>query len=36
MTRRTIVLDVVQGIIVGGVLGFVTIALLIDNSQNAI
>ncbi len=36
MTRRKIVDDAVQGIIVGGVLGFVTVALLINNIQNVI
>jgi hypothetical protein len=36
MTRRKIVDAVVQAIIVGGVPGFVTLALLINNSQNAI
>ncbi len=36
MTRRKILDDVVQGIIVGGVLGFVMVALLINNSQNII
>lgn len=34
MTRRKIVDDVVQGIIVGDVLGFVMVTLLINNSQN--
>ena len=33
MTRRKIVDDVVQGILAGGVLGFVTVASLFNNSQ---
>jgi hypothetical protein len=36
MFRRTIVSDVVQGIIIGGVLAFVTVALLINNGRKGV
>ena len=36
MFRRTIVSDIVQEIITGGLLGFVTVALLINNSRKGI
>jgi len=36
ITKRKIVDDVVQGINVGGVLAFITVAFLIKNSRNVI
>jgi hypothetical protein len=36
MFRRTVVSDVVQGIIISGGLAFVTVALLINNSRKGI